>query len=490
GEPRGGAVALSLGASHAFAHWHLVGEHHLRDALLAAGAAIQCGLRFEEAIEGLGDLRLPPGRFELHTLPQGATAVYDAYNASPTSMKHALHTFASLPASRHIAVLGSMAELGSAARIGHESTGAEAARAGVDELYCGGDHAQTIAQGALAAGLAPTAVHTYVTNAEIAQTLNERLRNGDMVLLKGSRVQRMEEILNALLSARPSALPTANARAAPRGEISGESPLAAPSVAFAASEGAALGVGRPAVRTLPGHQGASFHVEGDGAPEGVVALPVRTPLIESGDDIARLVADSVRGIAGPDDVVCVSETAVAIAQGRSIRAEAIRPSLLARVLADQAGSYATMSQPESVQLVIENVGAAKVVAAAIAGAAGRLIGRRGDFYRMLGAAVAEIDGYTGTMPPFERHIVLGPEQPQAVAEAIARECGAHAAVVDANDLHKAEVLGASALVNVETVRLCLMGNPHGNGDQQTPVVVLKYRAAASGGAAGASPLHG
>jgi hypothetical protein len=185
--------------------------------------------------------------------------------------------------------------------------------------------------------------------------------------------------------------------------------------------------------------------------------------------------------------VCVSETAVAIAQGRSIRAEAIRPSLLARVLADHAGSYATMAQPESVQLVIENVGAAKVMAAAIAGAAGRLVGRRGDFYRMLGSAVAEIDGYTGTMPPYERHIVLGPQEPQAVAEAIARASGAHAAVVDANDLHKAEVLGASSGVNVETVRVCLMGNPHGNSDQQTPVVVLKHRA--SGGAQTQSPLQ-
>jgi hypothetical protein len=498
GEPRDGRVALSLGASHAFARWHLVGEHHLRDALLAAAAAVQCGLSFEEAIEGLGDLRLPPGRFELHALPQGATAIYDAYNASPTSMKHALHTFAALPGRRHIAVLGSMAELGSAARVGHEGTGAEAARAGVDELYCGGDHAQTLAQGALAAGLAPTAVHTYVTNAEIAQTLNERLREGDVVLLKGSRIQRMEEILDALIATPAAARQAANAGgsplgqaaeagASPRGKADGDSPFAAPSAAFAASEGSAFGIGRPAANVVLPYPSASFAVIGDEVPEGIVALPVRTALVKSGDDLARLVADAVRGIAAPGDVVCVSETAVAIAQGRSIRAEAIRPSLLARVLADHAGSYATMAQPESVQLVIENVGAAKVMAAAIAGAAGRLVGRRGDFYRMLGPAVAEIDGYTGTMPPYERHIVLGPQEPQAVAEAIARASGAHAAVVDANDLHKAEVLGASAAVNVETVRACLMGNPHGNSDQQTPVVVLKHRARE--GTQSRSPLH-
>jgi hypothetical protein len=209
----------------------------------------------------------------------------------------------------------------------------------------------------------------------------------------------------------------------------------------------------------------------------IVALPVRTPLVRPGDDVAQLAARCVRGIASSGDVVCVSETAVAIAQGRSIPAEAIRPTALARLLAQRAGSYATMSQPESVQLVIESVGALKVLVAAAAGAAGRLVGRRGDFYRILGPAVAEIDGYTGTMPPYERHIVLGPHDPAGEAAKIAAACGTGAVVVDANDLGTVEILGASAGVNVDVIRMSLRANPHGNSDQQTPIVVLKYRAA-------------
>ena len=230
----------------------------------------------------------------------------------------------------------------------------------------------------------------------------------------------------------------------------------------------------------------SFTVDVPGLPRRIVALPVRTPLVRPGDDIADLVARCVRGIAAPSDVVCVSETAVAIAQGRSIPAESIRPTMLARLLAERAGSYATMSQPESVQLVIESAGTLKVLAAAAAGAAGRLVGRRGDFYRILGPAIAEIDGYTGTMPPYERHIVLGPIDPQAQADRIAAACAAHAVVVDANDLEKAEVLGASAGVATDAVKACLRSNPHGNSDQQTPIVVLKYRPAE--GSPAASPL--
>ena len=222
----------------------------------------------------------------------------------------------------------------------------------------------------------------------------------------------------------------------------------------------------------------SFAVNVDGLPPRIIALPVRTPLVAPGDDLPELIARCVRGIASPFDVVCVSETAVAIAQGRSIAAETIRPSMLARLLAERAGAYATVNQPESMQLVMESAGTWKVLAAAAAGAAGRLIGRHGDFYRILGPAVAEIDGYTGTMPPYERHIVLGPLDPGAEAVRIATACGSHAAVVDVNDLQKVEVLGASAHVNALAVSACLRENPHGNSDQQTPVVVLKYRAIA------------
>lgn len=230
----------------------------------------------------------------------------------------------------------------------------------------------------------------------------------------------------------------------------------------------------------------SFEVPADGLPRRIVALPVRTPIVHAGDDLAALVASCVRGIAAPADVVCVSETAVAIAQGRSIAAEAIRPSALARILSDRAGSYATVSQPESMQLVMESAGTLRVLAAAAAAAAGRLVGRRGDFYRILGPAISQIDGYTGTMPPFERHIVLGPVDPAGQAAAIAAACGARAVVVDANDLEAVNVLGASAGVSESAIRACLRSNPHGNSDEQTPVVVLKYRPAA--GSPAANPL--
>lgn len=218
-------------------------------------------------------------------------------------------------------------------------------------------------------------------------------------------------------------------------------------------------------------------------PEGLVAIPIRTALIAPGQDLVQLVGDAVRGIAAPGDVLAISETAVAIAQGAFIPAEAIRPSWLAFVLARRAHPLATVNQPESMQLVIDDVGIPRVLAAVAAQLFGLLVGRRGRFYEVLGEAITAIDGYTGTMPPYERAIVLSPREPDAVAARIANALRCGCAIVDVNDLQRAKILGASPGVARDAVAQALLDNPHGNGDEQTPIVVLKWRGI------GVHPLH-
>jgi hypothetical protein len=217
-------------------------------------------------------------------------------------------------------------------------------------------------------------------------------------------------------------------------------------------------------------------------PDGLVAIPVRTRLIVAGDDLAALMREALHGLARPGDVVAVAETAVAIAQGRFIGAETIRPSRLARVLARRADPMATINQPESLQLVIDQVGAWRVLGAALLQVAGRAVGRRGVFYTLLGEAIAAIDGYTGTLPPYERAIVLGPAEPDRVSAELAAALDLHVAIVDANDLRRAKALGASPGVVRDALETALLGNPAGNGDEQTPLVILAWRGA------GANPL--
>jgi F420-0:gamma-glutamyl ligase len=226
----------------------------------------------------------------------------------------------------------------------------------------------------------------------------------------------------------------------------------------------------------------SFAVTRPEVPAGLVAIPVRTKVIRRGDDLIATIADAVRGIARSGDVVAVSESAVAIAQGEFVRAEYVRPSKLAYALSRRAGAMATMSQPESLQLVIDRVGTWRVINATLAHLFGRLCGRRGAFYEVVGDAIAAIDGYTGTMPPYERTIVFAPRDPAAFAQSLRERIGVACAVVDANDLGKAKVLGCMQGVCSGVVAQALLDNPHGNGDEQTPVVVLKWRGE------GANPL--
>ncbi len=184
----------------------------------------------------------------------------------------------------------------------------------------------------------------------------------------------------------------------------------------------------------------------------------------------------MRGIARPGDVVAVSETALAIAQGEFVPAEYVRPSKLAYALARRAGPMATVSQPESMQLVIDRAGHWSVVT------------RRSPHVRRpsrSGAAVPSTKYWAmplrrstaipGTMPPFERAIVFAPRDPAAFAQRVSERVGVGCAVVDANDLEKAKVLGSSRGVSDARVERALLDNPHGNGDEQTPIVVLKWR---------------
>lgn len=221
----------------------------------------------------------------------------------------------------------------------------------------------------------------------------------------------------------------------------------------------------------------SLRVDRSELPAGLVAIPVRTPLVHPGDDLIALVQRAVDGIARPGDVLAISETAVAIAQGQAVPAEYVRPSRVAYFLSRRAGALATVSQPESLQIVIDQVGVWRVLYASVMQVAGRAIGRRGMFYEIMGEAIAAIDGYTGTLPPFERTIVFAPQNPDAFSQSVFERTGVACTVVDANDLEKAKVLGASRGVNRQNVEFALLSNPHGNGDEQTPIVVLKWRAA-------------
>jgi len=176
----------------------LPGKHNRYNLAAALAAACELGVEVEAMVPLVPGLHLPPGRFESVLLRNGVRVIYDAYNANASGMMAALDAFAQEPGATHIAVLASMAELGSEAPALHERVGAHAAAANVDWLLAGGEYAQELVRGARDAGLSWERIATFATNDDAVRWLRERSRTGDVVLLKGSRKYKLEEVLQGL----------------------------------------------------------------------------------------------------------------------------------------------------------------------------------------------------------------------------------------------------------------------------------------------------
>jgi UDP-N-acetylmuramoyl-tripeptide--D-alanyl-D-alanine ligase len=170
------------------------GDHNRRNLAAAFAAALLCGAGFGALADAVTEMTLPHGRYEIVELPDDVRLIFDAYNASLSGTLVTLATFGREEAERRIAVLGSMAELGSEAPAMHEKIG-EIAATRVDIVLAGGKFGADTARGVAAKG---GNVVRYETNEEAIAWLRANLRRGDAILLKGSRVYKMEQIAEAL----------------------------------------------------------------------------------------------------------------------------------------------------------------------------------------------------------------------------------------------------------------------------------------------------
>ncbi|NPV71557.1 MAG: F420-0:Gamma-glutamyl ligase [Firmicutes bacterium] len=202
-------------------------------------------------------------------------------------------------------------------------------------------------------------------------------------------------------------------------------------------------------------------------------IPLRTHLISAGEDIVDVVCQYVRGVATSGDVVAISESAVAVSQGRAVLSRGVKPGFLARFLCRFPQKHGSLATPQAMQLAISEAGVPRVLAAAVVGGLAKAVGIRGLFYRIAGRGLAAIDDIAGTLYPFDEHIVLAPRDGQAVVDAIRDRTGLEAAIVDVNDIRCVDFMAATRNLDRAAVARALERNPMGNDDEQTPIVVLK-----------------
>ena len=177
-----------------------IGTHNVYNALAAAAAARSCGVPFDKICRGLMAFKPVSGRMEVHRLKNGAFLINDAYNANPASVGEALKTLRELRGeSRSVVVLGDMLELGDQSEKLHEDIGRMIGETGVNKVFLRGQFARAVAQGAMKKGLQGDRIHFDLSPVEITESLKRGLREGDWVLVKGSRRMKMEEVVQEII---------------------------------------------------------------------------------------------------------------------------------------------------------------------------------------------------------------------------------------------------------------------------------------------------
>jgi UDP-N-acetylmuramoyl-tripeptide--D-alanyl-D-alanine ligase len=171
---------------------HLAGRHNVTNALCAAAAAIAAGASLEDVRGGLATMRPVPGRLQFKTAPSGAWIVDDSYNANPSSMKAGIEVLANVDARRWL-VMGDMGELGDFAPQSHEEIGRFARNHRIDRLFATGKFA------ALAVESFGTGAQWFADTEALARAVGADISRGVCVLVKGSRSNRLERVVDSLV---------------------------------------------------------------------------------------------------------------------------------------------------------------------------------------------------------------------------------------------------------------------------------------------------
>lgn len=202
-------------------------------------------------------------------------------------------------------------------------------------------------------------------------------------------------------------------------------------------------------------------------------IPIRTHILTPQDDIVDVVERYTRKLAEDSDIVAICESPLAIVQGRILKPTDLKPTFLARVLCRFINQDASLSSIYGMQAAMNECGTLRVLFAFMIGSMTKILGRKGDFYRLAGDQAKYIDDVTGNLPPYDKHIVLGPVNMDETAERVKERTGLETAIVDVNDLYGSEVIGSTKGIDRKEIAEFLIDNPQGNADEQTPILLIK-----------------
>ncbi len=186
---------------------NVAGVHHVYNALAAILIGIKYNIPTEKITEGIAAF-VPSGMRQRIERSGSLTIIRDCYNASPTSMRSGLEVLKvtkpceAEESSRRVAVLGDMLELGDYAEQAHREVGGLCCDFGIDCLIAVGKDAKFVAEGAIDKGFSSSEIYVFPDNNSLKEHIGGILKPNDVVLLKGSRGMRLEEVADFISEMR------------------------------------------------------------------------------------------------------------------------------------------------------------------------------------------------------------------------------------------------------------------------------------------------
>ncbi len=206
-------------------------------------------------------------------------------------------------------------------------------------------------------------------------------------------------------------------------------------------------------------------------------IPIKTHVIMKDDILEDVINKYASNLVKKDDILFVSEKIVAITQGRAFPMSDIRPRKLAVFLSSKVTKTKAgigLGIPETMEMALRECGSIRILLAAAVSAISKMLGRKGDFYRVAGYKASAIDGPTpNTIPPYNQYVVLAPNKPNEVAHSLSKIINCKVAVVDINDLG-GNILGVSHddMDRQKLVQI-LSDNPLGQCSESTPLGIIR-----------------
>ena len=201
--------------------------------------------------------------------------------------------------------------------------------------------------------------------------------------------------------------------------------------------------------------------------------PIKTHILGTLDDPINVLKTYIPKNSIPTDILTIGESPLAIMQGAYVDYRNVHESILSRLICKGFHPTSSLASACGMQTLINSSGPTRVIISFLIGGVCKFLGFKGIFYRLAGKQARLIDDITGTTPPYDKSIVLGPIDTKDFCLKASKELNINVAVVDVNDLGRVKILSTNNTNKNKLIKRALTSNPAGNANQQTPLVLIR-----------------